>query len=64
MEVERAKAEERERVIRQESQIKIDYLKEQVVIRDECFVQKNKMITILVGVIIIFEVVATVVAVI
>lgn len=51
-------------MIRQESQIKIDYLKEQVVIRDECFVQKNKMITILVGVIIIFEVVATVVAVI
>lgn len=58
MEVERAKAEERERVIRQESQIKIDYLKEQVVIRDECFVQKNKMITILVGVIIILAVVA------
>ena len=64
MEVERAKAEERERVIRQESQIKIDYLKEQVVIRDKYLVQKNKMITILVGVIIIFEVVATVVAVI
>ena len=51
-------------MIRQESQIKIDYLKEQVVIRDKYLVQKNKMITILVGVIIIFEVVATVVAVI
>ena len=48
-----SKAEERIQEIKAESQAKIEYLKGQVLLRDKHLEQKNKMISLLIGAIVV-----------
>ena len=64
LELELAKAEERLKTAKEEDQRKIEYLKEQVSIRDKYLIGKNKMITALVGTVIILAGVAVAMAII